>query len=462
MYNCEGGDFYVLTMTNQSLEDLIQTVDSPVDLLRSQGRGAFGFPNVPDEHTNWIEEQRAWREKCSFADQSHHMVDYWVDGPDALDLFADLAVNGFADFQRGQAKQLVLANPDGYFIGDGILFNFGDDGYALVGPPQGVNWIQYHVETGDYAVETEREETAGVREGPPKQYRYQIQGPDALDVMAAVTDEPLPDLGFFNFTDVSMDGHDVTILRHGMSGEAGFEFWGPWEDSEAIKRLVLDAGTEYGIRQLGGKSYGSSSVVSGWLGMPLPAVYDSDAMRPYREWLDARNIEGHYSIAGSLDSTDVTDYYVSPVEIGYEPLVDLEHDFVGKDAIAAEMADPERTLVTLEWDSEDVIAVFASLFEEGPSKRFVQFPIPWRSTSHHDVVLRDGDVVGISRMSAYTANERAMISLAPIDVGLATPGTDVTVVWGEPDDSANPAVERHERTEISATVAPVPYTADNR
>jgi hypothetical protein len=65
-------------------------------------------------------------------------------------------------------------------------------------------------------------------------------------------------------------------------------------------------------------------------------------------------------------------------------------------------------------------------------------------------------------MSAYTANERAMISLATIDVGLATPGTDVTVVWGEPDDSANPAVERHERTEISATVAPVPYTADNR
>ncbi|MFA1611632.1 aminomethyl transferase family protein [Halobellus rubicundus] len=449
-------------MSTRSLEDLLGSVDSPVEMLRSQGRGAFGFPNVPDEHTTWIEEQRAWRETCSFADQSHHMVDFWVEGPDALELFSDLAVNGFEGYEPGTAKQLVLANPEGYFIGDGILFYFDEDDFALVGPPQAANWVQFHAETGDYDVATERDETSGVRDGPPTNYRYQIQGPKALDVMQSVADEPLPDLGFFNFTDITIDGREVTLLRHGMSGEAGFEFWGPWEDGEAIKRLVLEAGEEHGIRQLGGMSYGSSAVVSGWLGMPLPAVYDSESMRDYREWLDARSVEGYYSIAGSLDADDVTDYYVTPVEIGYGRLVDLDHDFVGREAIAAELDDPDRTLVTLEWDDDDVIDVFGSLFRDGETKRFLQLPIPWRSTSHHDRIEKDGELVGTSRMGAYTYNERTMLSLAVLNVDLAEPGTEVTVVWGEPDGSANPAVERHESTEIRATVAPVPYTADNR
>ena len=73
------------------------------------------------------------------------------------------------------------------------------------------------------------------------------------------------------------------------------------------------------------------------------------------------------------------------------------------------MSPPGREV---EYTESDVIDVFASLFEAGPTKRFLQFPIPWRSTSHHDLVLRDGEPVGTSRMGAYTYNERAMLSLA--------------------------------------------------
>ncbi|GAB7020991.1 hypothetical protein JCM18750_38530 [Halostagnicola bangensis] len=47
------------------------------------------------------------------------MVDMWVTGPDALEVFADYAVN---DFEAGEAKQLVVGNPDGHFIGDEICF----------------------------------------------------------------------------------------------------------------------------------------------------------------------------------------------------------------------------------------------------------------------------------------------------------------------------------------------------
>ncbi|MFD1599999.1 hypothetical protein [Halobellus rarus] len=448
-------------MSESTLADVVRSSDSVVDLLRNRGTGWAGFPNVPDEHTHWIEEQRAWAEACSLADQSHHMVDYRVEGPDALDLFSDLGINGFDRFEPGTAKQLVVANPDGYFIGDGILLYLDRGKLALVGPPQTANWIQYHVETGDYDVRTDRDETSGVRDGPPQNYRYQLQGPNAVDLMAEVTDEPLPDLGFFRFDDVSIDGREVTLLRHGMAGEAGFEFWGPWDDAEAIHSTILEAGEDRGIRQLGAKSYGSSAVVSGWVGMPLPAVYDGDAMSDYREWLSAHSLEAHYSIAGSLDAEDVTDYYVTPIELGYDRLIDFDHDFVGREALAAEAEDPSRTLVTLEWADADVVDVFASLFEGGPAKS-LDLPVPWRSTSHHDAVRDGDDLVGTSMWAAYTYNERTVISLAVVDLAVADPGTELTLVWGEPDGRRNPAVERHARREISATVAPVPYTSDNR
>jgi glycine cleavage system aminomethyltransferase T len=280
--------------------------------------------------------------------------------------------------------------------------------------------------------------------------------------MAAAADEALPELDFFAFDSVSVAGREVNLLRHGMAGEPGFEFWGPWTDREAVESAVLEAGEAYDLRRLGAKSYGSSAVVSGWVGMPLPAIYDGPTMAEYREWLDGTGLEANYSLAGSFDSDDITDYYLTPVELGYGGLVDLDGDFVGKEAIREEIDDPDRTLVTLEWNDEDVVDAFASLFGEGPTAKFVDMPIPWRSGAHVDAVRDGEEVVGVSLWAAYTYNERAMLSLAVLNVALSDPGTEVTLVWGDPDGGGTGASERHEPTEIRATVAPVPYTEDRR
>ncbi len=40
-------------------------------------------------------------------DQSHHMVDLYVEGPDAVKLMSDLAINTFKNFPVERAKQFV-------------------------------------------------------------------------------------------------------------------------------------------------------------------------------------------------------------------------------------------------------------------------------------------------------------------------------------------------------------------
>ena len=47
-------------MTQRSLEDLLQTVN-PVELLRNSQEGAYVYPVVPTEFSNWKAEQVAWQ-----------------------------------------------------------------------------------------------------------------------------------------------------------------------------------------------------------------------------------------------------------------------------------------------------------------------------------------------------------------------------------------------------------------
>src|SRR5215217_5879933 len=122
-------------MSYQNLEAALQAAGNPVELLRNSQIGPYAFPVVRHEFTNWRDEQRSWRETCALFDQSHHMTDLYVEGPDVLKLLADLGVNTFKNFKVSQAKQFVACNHDGYVIGDAILFFLSDNKVSLVGRP---------------------------------------------------------------------------------------------------------------------------------------------------------------------------------------------------------------------------------------------------------------------------------------------------------------------------------------
>nr|WP_238994005.1 hypothetical protein [Halobellus captivus] len=428
-------------------------------MLKSTPDGSYPFPEVPQEVTNWISEQRAWRNTCALANQSHHMTDIWIQGPDALALLSNLGINSFDNFEKWQAKQFVACNSDGYVIGDAVLCYLDDNDFLLTGAPAALNWVQYNAKEMNYDVSIERDDNSHVREGPPKNFRYQIQGPNALEVMKKVTDSPLPEVSFFNFTEFSINGIDFYGLRHSMAGEAGFEIWGPWEDNDEIRVAILEAGEEYGIQELGSKSYASSSVILGWVGSPLPAIY-SEGLESYREWLDADSPEAKWSLGGSYDSEEIEDYYVTPMEIGYTKLISLDHDFIGRESLEQKVENPNRTLVTLEWDPADATKIYRSLFEEKSTYKYMDLPvIPW-AIEHNDKVVDGGDLIGLSKKACYIVNERRILSLCCINEEYSQEGTEVSIVWG--DSSNSPSVESHTETEISATVSPVPYSADNR
>jgi vanillate/3-O-methylgallate O-demethylase len=449
-------------MPGQSLEDVLQTVASPVELLRNAQTGPRPWPSVPPVFSNWFDEQRSWREGCALFDLSHHMTDLFMQGPDVIRLLSDLGVNSFENFDIDRGKHYVVCNHDGYVIGDVILYHVAKDRVDLVGRPSVHNWLQYHIETGGYDVATERDENSAIRQGPPNVFRYQLQGPHALEVIEKVTGAPVPEVRFFNMTELRIAGQGVRALRHGMAGQAGLELSGPWEYAEDVRGAILEAGRDLGIRPVGTQAYQSSVAESGWIPCPLPAVFTAQRLKAYREWLPANGYEGTSTLGGSFYSQDITDYYFTPYDLGYGRYVSFDHDFIGRDALA-EIADaPRREKVTLVLDWKDVTRVFSSMFGESGRGKHMNFPSTWYSVFQYDAVLKDGEPAGISTYIAYTSNERSVLCVASVDVEHSEPGTEVTLLWGEEPNSTKPQVEAHVQMEIGATVAPAPYAESIR
>ncbi len=439
-----------------SVESVIRAAGGPVAALRREPFPAMTF--LPWEFSNWHDEQRLWREAAAFLDQSHHMVDLIVRGPDAVRLFSEFGVNDLTTLTPGRAKQFVAVAPNGKLIADAILFHLEPGVYDLVGLPTALKWIQFQIETGDYDVEYLWDDNSWLRQGAPQYYRYEIQGPAALDVVTGALDDALPELRFFQMAQATIAGRTVWLLRHGMAGQAGFEIFGPWADGEAVRDAIFASGAPHGLARVGYRAYTTLTLESAWIALPVPAIYDAPELEAYREWLPA----GHLgSLAGSFVSPDIRDYYVTPYDIGYGKVVSFDHDFVGRDALRALADDPSKVRVTLQWNGDDVADIFRSQFVQDGRlpPRLIDLPKSRAARFQYDTVLAGGGPVGFSLDTGFLEPDRAVLSLAIVDAASAEPGTEVTVRWGEPEGSTRPHIPPHRQVDVRATVLPAPYSA---
>jgi vanillate/3-O-methylgallate O-demethylase len=446
----------------KSLEDLLQSAGNPVTMLRNSQIGAYVYPVVPSEYSNWRDEQRAWRETAVLFDQSHHMVNLYVEGPDALKMFSYLATNSFAKFPVNRAKQFAPCSYDGFVIGDGILFHLEENRLLFVGRAPAANWIQFHAEIGGYKVEFEKDDRSPSN---PKGkavnrtcYRYQIQGPNAPQILEKLNGAPVPDIKFFNMDVINIAGRKVRALRHGMAGAPGLEVWGPYEEREQIRAAIVSAGKDLGLLEVGARAYATNTLESGWIPSPLPAVYTGEKMKTYRQWLPATSYEGTGSLGGSFDSANIEDYYMSPYALGYGPFVKFDHDFIGREALEKMARTPQRKKVTFAWNPTDVVKVWASMLESGDTYKYIDLPLSNYASASYDKVLSHGEGVGFSMFSGYSYNERSMLSLGVVDPEIGI-GTEVNILWGEAGGGSQKAtVERHKQVEIRAIVSPVPFS----
>ncbi|HUJ41359.1 MAG TPA: hypothetical protein VLW54_12505 [Candidatus Acidoferrales bacterium] len=449
-------------MGHQSLEEQLKAAGSAVTMLRNSRIGAYVYPVVPWEFSNWRDEQRAWRETAALFDQSHHMANLYVEGPDALKMLSLLGTNSYEKFPVNRAKQFAPCSYDGCIIGDGILFHLEQNRFVFVGRAPVANWLQFHAETGGYNLKFQRDDRSPSN---PKGkavvrscYRFQIQGPNAPQIIEKLNGGPPPEIKFFNMGEIRIAGRRVRALRHGMAGAPGLEVWGPYEEREEIREAIVAAGREFGMLEVGARAYATNTLESGWIPSPLPAVYTGEKMKAFREWSPAAAYEGSGSLGGSFVSKNIEDYYLTPYELGYGPFVKFDHEFIGREALEKLAAKPHRRKVTFAWNPADVAKIWQSMLEPGDVYKYLDMPLSNFASASYDQVLYRGKMAGLSMYTGYSYNERAVLSLGVLNPEIEV-GSEVTIVWGEEGrGTEKTTVERHRQIEVRAIVSPVPYS----
>ncbi|ACU96221.1 vanillate/3-O-methylgallate O-demethylase [Saccharomonospora viridis] len=450
-------------MSAKNLQEVLDQAGNTVELLRNSQLGAYIYPVVPSEFTNFRREVIAWRKTAVLFDQTHHMVNLFIAGPDALKLITDTGINSTANFPVNSAKQFVPVSPEGGVIGDGILFRLDEEEFVYVGRAPVANWLTFQAEQG-YNVDIRYDDRSPSRpygrEVKRDLWRFQIQGPNAWKIIEKVNGGPVEQLKFFRMGYLNVAGERVRTLRHGMAGAPGLELWGPYETYGKVRDAILEAGQEFGIEPAGSRAYSCNTLESGWIPSPLPAIYSSEKLRSYREWLSPDSYEAVNALAGSFVSDNIEDYYLNPWELGYGSFVKFDHDFIGRDALEAIDPSTQRRKVTLAWNPEDVAKLLASpVNPDGPEYQFFDLPNANYGSSNFDSVLdADGNLVGLSLFTGYSANERAALSLATVNPDVPL-GAEVRVIWGEPNGGTRKTtVQPHEQFEVRAIVSPAPYS----
>jgi vanillate/3-O-methylgallate O-demethylase len=409
---------------------------------------AFGHL-LPWEFSGWKRETMSWKEGCYLHAGLNPPMPYRLTGPGALRLLEEACVNGFAKFSVGASKHAVMCNEQGNVMADGMVWRLGEEEFVCF-------FLSPFV---DHLVASGRHDVEGT-DMTGSHFLFQVAGPRSLDVLEAATGESLRDIEFLwhrpsriRSAEAAGGKLDVQIYRLGVARTLAYEVHGRIEDAHAVYRAIMAAGEAHGIERLGLQAYGMNHTEGGFAQSFihfLPAFPQDEAFMRY---LDGQYADVFETLPGSAGS-DVSKRFANPVELGWGHMIKFDHEFTGRSALEQVVADPRRTVVTLEWNEADILEVYASQFRKDADHQFMDFPANpiWHgsaiSTVCADDVLVGDDIVGISSGRMFSEFYKAMISLALVDVSRSAFGSEVEVLWGDPGTK---------QKRIRATVARFPY-----
>jgi aminomethyltransferase len=264
-----------------------------------------GF-RMPVQYTSILEEHAAVRAAAGLFDVSH-MGQLHLRGAGAVGAAGRLLTRPVADLAIGRVRYALLCNETGGVVDDVTVYRLRDDELFLCVNASNLDkdreWVRART-ADDVYVEDASERTGLIA----------IQGPASVDILGGLAAKPIAGLRRFAFERLDVAGASAIVSRTGYTGADGFEIYCDVADAEPIFTALLAEGNPFGL---------------------LPAGLGAR---------DTLRLEAALPLYGhELDEE------TSPLEAGLARFVDLDHDFIGADAVRRRReADHSRQLIGFE------------------------------------------------------------------------------------------------------------------
>ena len=265
----------------------------------------------------------------------------------------------------GRARLAVMLSPTGKLKGDLTLLNWGDGTFWIMGSyylrAWHMRWFNDQMQDG-----------VSVRDLGDDICGFALIGPNSHFILQKVAEGDVSKMRFMDCKRLDIGLIQSHVARMSVTGEMGFELNCKMGDHIALRRILLEAGADQDIREVG-----------------------------FNAMLSTR-IEKSFGIWSAEFTQDRT-----PGMTAMDRWIDWDKpDFIGKAAVVAERNGngPEKIQVTLE-------------IEDGDSDASGYEPI-WSEA---------GEMVGFVTSGAYGHTVKKSLAMALIEPALANEGTAVTV-----------------------------------
>lgn len=263
----------------------------------------------------------------------------------------------------GRARLAPMLGADGRLKGDLTVFNWGDGTWWIMGSyylrEWHMRWFDDHM-APDVEVRDISDATVG----------FSVSGPNSLKVLERLTDGPVGDLPFMGCGTFDIGLYRCKVGRLSVTGELGYEIHCTAAEHIGLRKILLEAGAELGLREVG-----------------FNALLSLRLEKSFGIW-----------------SAEFTQGY-TPGQTGMDRWIAWDKgDFIGRDAALAERDGdgPAQVIVTLEIDAEDADA------------------------SGFEPVWKDGQRVGFVTSGGYGHTIGKSLALAMVNRDAATEGTALT------------------------------------
>ncbi len=189
------------------------------------------------QYEGLIVEHNNVRNNVGMFDVSH-MGEFFVRGPQALDLVQWITSNDASKLTPGKIQYSCMPNKTGGIVDDLLVYCISDTEYMLVvnGACLDKDWAWVNENNKfDCTIENRSSEISLLA----------VQGPNAASAMKALTDIDLAGMTYYTFGKGTFCGFDdILVSATGYTGAGGFEVYMPNAAAEKVWDALIEAGVK--------------------------------------------------------------------------------------------------------------------------------------------------------------------------------------------------------------------------